>query len=73
MEARNNVDIETNNVSPADTRRFEAEDDNGHLKGSRQANSNEQDVEEQRKLEDTSETNKLDDRGTVPGNETRQG
>ena len=69
MEPENNVDIDTTKVSPVDTRRFEAEDDNGHLTGSRQANSNEQDTKEQRALEDNSEYNKLDDRGTLPGNE----
>ena len=69
METRNNVDIDTTKVSPVDTKRFEAQDNNGHLKGSRQANSNEQDTEEQRKQEDTIEYNKLDDRGTLPGNE----
>ncbi|HSU49748.1 MAG TPA: hypothetical protein VLJ41_04140 [Segetibacter sp.] len=69
METRNNADIDTTKVSPVDTRRFEAEDDNGHIIGSRQANSNEQDTMEQRKQEDDNEYNKLDDRGTVPGNE----
>jgi hypothetical protein len=69
METRNNVDIDTTKVSPVDTKRFEAQDNNGHIKGSRQANSNEQDIEEQRAQEDTSDYNKLDDRGTLPGNE----
>ena len=69
METRNNVDIDTTKVSPVDTKRYEAQDNNGHIKGSRQANSNEQDTMEQRKQEDDNEYNKLDDRGTVPGNE----
>jgi hypothetical protein len=53
-----------------DTRRWEVEDDNGHLVGSRQANSNEQDTEEQRKQEDTNEYNQLDDRATASGTES---
>lgn len=69
METRNNADIDTTKVSPVDTKRFEVQDNNGHIKGSRQANSNEQDVEEQRGQEDNSEYNKLDDRGTLAGNE----
>lgn len=70
MEERNNVDIDTTKVSPVDTKRFEAQDNNGHIKGSRLANSNEQETDEQRKQEDNSEYNKLDDRGAVSGNET---
>ncbi|GEO08012.1 hypothetical protein [Segetibacter aerophilus] len=69
METRNNADIDTTKVSPVDTKRFEVQDNNGHIRGSRQANSNEQDVEEQRGQEDNSEYNKLDDRGTLAGNE----
>jgi hypothetical protein len=69
METRNNADIDTTKVSPVDTKRFEAQDNNGHIKGSRQANSNDQDLEEQRRQEDNSDYNKLDDRGTLPGNE----
>ncbi|MCW3081944.1 hypothetical protein [Segetibacter sp.] len=69
METRNNVDIDTTKVSPVDTKRFEAQDNSGHIKGSRQASSDEQATEERRKQEDNSEYNKLDDRGTLSGNE----
>ena len=69
METRNNVDIDTTKVSPVDTKRFEAQDNSGHIKGSRQEGSSEQETEELRKQKDNSEYNKLDARGTVSGNE----
>ena len=54
-----------------DTRRWQEQDNSGHLKGSRQQGSSEEITEELRKKEDAdnSELNKLDDRGTVSGNE----
>jgi len=71
MEERNNVDIDTTKVSPVDTKRFEAQDNSGHLKGSRQSQDNEQEIEGLRKKEeeDNAGYNQLDDRGTVAGNE----
>jgi hypothetical protein len=71
MEERNNVDIDTTKVSPVDTKRFEAQDNSGHIKGSRQANDNEQEIESfrAREKDDTSGFNQLDDRETVSGNE----
>ncbi len=72
MEERNNVDIDTTKVSPVDTRRYEAQDNSGHIKGSHQATDNEQEIEALRKKDDEDQGgyNKLDDRGTVAGNET---
>ena len=72
METRNTPDVDTTKVSPVDTRRYQAQDNEGHLKGSRQEQSNEQVTEGLRKQEDsdTSEYNKLDDRSTAAGNET---
>ena len=52
-----------------DTRRWKAEDNEGHIIGSHQATSDDK-TREEGKGEDTSEYNKLDDRGTVSGNET---
>jgi hypothetical protein len=52
-----------------DTRRWKAQDNNGHIIGSRQANSDEH-TEDEREREDTSEYNKLDDRDTISGNES---
>ena len=71
MEERNNVDIDTTKVSPVDTKRFEAQDDSGHIIGSRQASDDEQKIESFRAKEndDNSGFNKLDDRETVSGNE----
>jgi len=45
-----------------DTRRWKAEDNNGHIIGSHQASSGELNTQEERKKEDESELNKLDDR-----------
>ncbi|HEX8462936.1 MAG TPA: hypothetical protein VF623_15990 [Segetibacter sp.] len=55
-----------------DTRRWQEQDNSGHLIGSRQQGSSENITEELRKKEDedNSELNKLDDRETVSGNET---
>jgi hypothetical protein len=71
MEERNNVDIDTTKVSPVDTKRFEAEDDSGHIIGSHQAMDNEQEIESFRAKEndDKGGFNKLDDRETVSGTE----
>jgi hypothetical protein len=69
METRNNADIDTTKVSPVDTRRYEAQDNNGHIKGSRQEKSNGQNTEQQRQQEDNNEYNQPDKRGTVAGNE----
>jgi len=55
-----------------DTRRFEEEDNSGHIIGSRQQGSSANISEEIRKKEDqdNSELNKLDDRGTISGTES---
>ncbi|MDB5193666.1 MAG: hypothetical protein JWQ96_3229 [Segetibacter sp.] len=68
QENDDNVD----KVRQADTRRFQAEDNAGHIKGSRQAGNSEQEMEELRKKDeaDTGDYNKLDDRGAPGGTET---
>lgn len=65
-------DDNTQYVSRPDTRRYEAQDDEGHLKGSRQAESSHENMRKEREAEaeDDSSLNKLDARGTVGGNET---
>jgi hypothetical protein len=59
------------NGNRPDTRRWKEQDNSGHLIGSRQQGSSEDVTEELRKKEDQddSELNKLDDRGTVAGDE----
>lgn len=59
-------------VNPPDTRRFEAEDDAGHIRGSHQAGSSDENMRKEREAEekDNSALNKLDDRGTLAGDET---
>ncbi|WP_207492077.1 hypothetical protein [Aridibaculum aurantiacum] len=54
-----------------DTRRYEVQDNSGHLEGSRQQGSSSEASEAERLKDenDQSELNKLDDRGTVGGNE----
>ncbi len=65
-------DDNTQYVSRPDTRRYEAQDDEGHLKGSRQAGTSLESMKKAREDDDNdnSSHNKLDDRGTVGGNET---
>jgi len=65
MDNRKNDDA-VKKIRSVDTRRFEAEDDNGHMIGSNQANSNERDTKALRQKEDESSYNKLDQRGTQP-------
>ena len=54
-------------INVKDERTFLGEDNNGHLSGSNKANSNEQDTERLREMEDDNEYNKLDDRGALGG------
>ena len=65
-------DDNTQYVNRPDTRRYEAQDDEGHLKGSHQAGSSFESMKKAREDDDNdnSPLNKLDDRGTVGGNET---
>jgi hypothetical protein len=58
-------------VNRPDTRRYEAQDDSGHITGSHQAGSSHENMKKEREAEaeDDSELNKLDARGTVGGNE----
>lgn len=62
----------TQYVNRPDTRRYEAQDDSGHVKGSRQEESSHENMRKEREDEanDDSALNKLDARGTVGGNET---
>ena len=70
MQQENDDNVDK--IKQADTRRFQGEDNAGHIKGSRQAGNDEQSIEEIRKNEDSdnSELNKLDDRETPSGTET---
>ena len=54
-------------INVKDERTYLGEDNNGHLSGSNKANSNEQDTEGLREMEDDNEFNKLDDRGDMGG------
>ena len=69
MQQEKNDDAQK--VHVVDTRRFEAEDDAGHLIGSHQAGSSDANMKKEREAEknDRSELNKLDDREEVGGNE----
>ena len=66
-----NTTENVDNGNRPDTRRWKEQDNSGHLTGSRQQGSSENITEELRKKEDQddSELNKLDDRGTVAGDE----
>lgn len=60
------------NVNRPDTRRYETQDNEGHIKGSRQEGNSQEATERIRKQDDqdNSELNKTDARDTVGGNET---
>lgn len=70
MQEENNNNVQK--VNRPDTRRYEAEDDAGHIKGSHQAGSSDENMKKERKEEerDNSDLNKLDARETLGGNET---
>lgn len=59
-------------VNRPDTRRYEAQDNEGHLKGSHQAGSSHENMKKEREEEnkDESTLNKLDERGGGTGSET---
>jgi hypothetical protein len=70
MQQENDDKVPT--VNRPDTRRYEAEDDSGHIKGSHEAESSDESMKKIREEEEKDESplNKTDDRGTVSGNET---
>ena len=58
-------------VNRPDTRRWEAQDDEGHLLGSHQAGSSFESMKKEREKDEKDESplNKLDSRGTMEGDE----
>ena len=58
-------------IRPVDTRRFEAEDDDGHIIGSHEAENSQENMKKIRLEEekDNSALNKTDARGTMDGDE----
>ena len=67
----NQDDDNVQHVVQRDTKRYEVQDNDGHLKGSHQAESSTENMEKLRKEDenDQSELNQTDARGTVSGNE----
>jgi len=69
MQPENDDNVQK--VNPPDTRRFEAEDDEGHIIGSHQAGSSFENMKKEREKDekDKSRLNELDARGTMEGDE----
>lgn len=69
MPEENNDNVQK--VNRPDTRRYVAQDDAGHIIGSHQAGSSDENMKKEREAEenDNSALNKLDDRGTLDGDE----
>ncbi|MBD0374795.1 MAG: hypothetical protein M3342_20950 [Bacteroidota bacterium] len=61
MDNRNDKENDAKKINVKDTRRFQAEDNEGHVKGSNQAKFNEQRAQEAED-NDKSDLNKLDSR-----------
>lgn len=69
MQQENDDNVQK--INPPDTRRFEAEDDDGHIKGSHEAGSSSESLKKEREKDekDQSSVNKPDARGTLSGDE----